>query len=92
MNVNINDNKQYIYFETTGEAVQSGCPQVIASCTQTKARHTYTKGKVHKKKEKKLTNVSFMYVCVAKNCEMLVFFLFSPRIVRIDNYLSESRF
>ena len=52
MNVNINDNKQYIYFETKGEAVQSGCPQVIASCTQTKARHTYTKGKVHKKRKK----------------------------------------
>ena len=34
-----------------------------------------------------------MYVCVAENCEMLVFFfLFSPTIVRIDNYLSESRF
>ena len=25
------------------------------------------------KKEKKLTNVSFMYVCVARNGEMLVF-------------------
>ena len=31
-----------------------------------------------KKRRKKLTNVSFMHVCVAKNCEMLVFFfLFS---------------
>ena len=33
------------------------------------------KGKVHKKKEKKLTNVSFMCVCVAKNGEMLGFLL-----------------
>ena len=49
-------------------------------------------GKGAQKKEKKLTNVSFMYVCVAENCEMLVCFLFSPTIVRIDNYLSESRF
>ena len=28
-----------------------------------------------KKKEKKLTSVSFMYVCVAENVELLVFFL-----------------
>ena len=34
-----------------------------------------TKGKVHKKSKKKLTSVSFMYVCVAGNGEMLVFFL-----------------
>ena len=35
------------------------------------------KGKVHRKKsKKKLTSVSFMYVCVAKNGEMLVFFSF----------------
>ena len=35
-----------------------------------------------KKKEKKVTSVSFMYVCVAGNGEMLVFFLlFSPTIV-----------
>ena len=47
---------------------------------------------MHKKKGKKLTNVSFMCVCVAENCEMLVFFLFSPTIGRIDNYLSELRF
>ena len=51
------------------------------------------KGKVHKKRETKLTNVSFMYVCVAENCEMLVFFpFFSSTIVQMDNYLSESRF
>ena len=31
-----------------------------------------------KKIEKKLTNVSFMYVCVAGNGEMLVFFSFFP--------------
>ena len=36
-------------------------------------------GKGAKKKEKKLTSVSFMYVCVAGNGEMLVFsLLFSP--------------
>ena len=36
-------------------------------------------GKGAKKKiEKKLTNVSFMYVCVAGNGEMLVFFSFFP--------------
>ena len=36
-------------------------------------------GKVQKnKKEKKLTNVSFMYVCVAGNGEMLVYFSFFP--------------
>ena len=42
-----------------------------------------TKGKVQKKKLKqKLTSVSFMYVCVAGNCEMLVFFsFFFPTIV-----------
>ena len=40
--------------------------------------------------EKKLTNVSFMYVCVAGNGEMLVFFfLFSPNNSLIDNSLSE---
>ena len=31
-----------------------------------------------KKLKKKLTNVSFMYVCVAGNGEMLVFFSFFP--------------
>ena len=39
------------------------------------------KGKVHEKKsKKKLTSVSFMYVCVAENAELLVFFLlfFAP--------------
>ena len=40
------------------------------------------KGKVQKKKGKKLTNVSFMYVCETENGEMLVFFsFFSPTIV-----------
>ena len=34
------------------------------------------KGKVHKKKKKKLTSVSFMYVCVAENAELLVFLSF----------------
>ena len=32
-----------------------------------------------KKKGKKLTSVSFMYVCVAGNGEMLVFFSFFPQ-------------
>ena len=35
------------------------------------------KGKVHEKEEeKKLTSVSFMYVCVADNAELLFFFTF----------------
>ena len=47
-------------------------------------------GKGSKKKlKKKLTNVSFMYVCVAGNGEMLVFFVFSPNNSLIDNSLSE---
>ena len=37
------------------------------------------KGKVQKKRKKKLTSVSFMYVCVAGNGEMLVFFSFFPK-------------
>ena len=47
------------------------------------------KGKVQKKDWKKLTSVSFMYVCVAKNGEMLVFFVFFPNNSLIDNSLSE---
>ena len=40
------------------------------------------KGAEKKIEEKKLTSVSFMYVCVAENGEMLVFFsFFSPTIV-----------
>ena len=36
----------------------------------------FNKGKVQKKKLKKIiTSVSFMYVCVAENVELLVFFL-----------------
>ena len=39
---------------------------------------------------KKLTSVSFMYVCVAENGEMLVFFfVFFPNNSLIDNSLSE---
>ena len=37
------------------------------------------KGKVQKKRKTKLTSVSFMYVCVAGNGEMLVFFPFFPQ-------------
>ena len=46
-------------------------------------KFNFTQGKVQKKKlKKKLTSVSFMYVCVAENGEMLVFFsFFSPTIV-----------
>ena len=45
-----------------------------------------SKGKVQKKRGKKLTSVSFMYVCVAGNGEMLVFFfLFSPNNSLIDH-------
>ena len=36
-------------------------------------------GKVQKKGKKKLISVSFMYVCVAGNGEMLVFFPFFPQ-------------
>ena len=39
-------------------------------------RRCWYKGKVHKKSKKKLTSVSFMYVCVAENVELLVFLLF----------------
>ena len=46
-----------------------------------------------KKLKTKLTSVSFMYVCVAENGEMLVFFSFSfPNNSLIDNSLSELRF
>ena len=40
---------------------------------------------------KKLTNVSFMYVCVAENTELLVFFTFFCTFP-IENSLSEGRF
>ena len=49
-------------------------------------------GKGAKKKnwKKKLTSVSFMYVCVAENGEMLVFFVvFFPNNSLIENSLSE---
>ena len=40
-------------------------------------RSEVCKGKVHNKKsKKKLTSVSFMYVCVAENADLLVFFYF----------------
>ena len=38
----------------------------------------YLRKGAKKKLKKKLTNVSFMYVCVAGNGEMLVFFSFFP--------------
>ena len=43
---------------------------------------SFAQEKVQKKEKKKLTSVSFMYVCVAENGEMLVFFsFFFPTIV-----------
>ena len=48
------------------------------------------KGAKKKKLKKKLTSASFMYVCVAENGEMLVFFsFFFPNNSLIDNSLSE---
>ena len=43
-------------------------------CTK-QSNQSCPEGKVHEKKsKKKLTSVSFMYVCVAENAELLVFF------------------
>ena len=36
----------------------------------------FTEGKVHEKSKTKLKSVSFMYVCVAENGEVLFFFSF----------------
>ena len=47
------------------------------------------KGAKKKIEEKKLTSVSFMYLCVVENGEMLVFFRFFPNNSLIDNSLSE---
>ena len=48
-----------------------------------------SKGKVHRKKsKKKLTSVSFMYVCVAENAELLIFFLLFFCTFPIGNFLS----
>ena len=44
-------------------------------------QHTTVLGKGAKKRGKKLTSVSFMYVCVAGNGEMLVFFSFLPQTI-----------
>ena len=38
----------------------------------------FPKGKVHKKTEKKLTNVSLVCMCVGRKSEMSVFFCFFP--------------
>ena len=52
----------------------------------------YDKGKVQKKRKNKLTSVSFMYVCVAGNGEMLVFFsFFPPTIVKKTCTLGEKK-
>ena len=42
------------------------------------------------KKVKKLTSVSFMYVCVAENAELLVFFYFLDALASLDLKLSVS--
>ena len=47
---------------------------------------------MQKKSKKKLTSVSFMYVCVAENAELLVFFLLFFCTFPIGNFLSEGRF
>ena len=47
---------------------------------------------MQKNKEKKLTSVSFMYVCVAENADLLVFFLLFFCTFPIGNFLSEGRF
>ena len=39
-------------------------------------RLTLRKGAKQKKLKQKLTSVSFMYVCVAENADLLVFFYF----------------
>ena len=52
--------------------------------------HNILRERCIEKKIKKLTSVSFMYVCVAENGEMLVFFLvFFPNNSLIENSLSE---
>ena len=52
------------------------------------SNHKYlcrTKGKMQRKKsKKKLTSVSFMYVCVAENADLLVFFTFFLHLPLID--------
>ena len=41
---------------------------------------------IEKKSKKKLTSVSFMYVCVAENVELLVFFTFLLRFAIFQNF------
>ena len=54
--------------------------------------HDFLRGRCTKQKsKKKLTSVSFMYVCVAENAELLVFFTFFCTFP-IGNFLSEGRF
>ena len=80
--------------ENGGELSDDDWREEIVSNTETvevlfhtDGSHRYTgwrlqwgKGKVQKtKRKKKLTSVSFMYVCVAGNGEMLVFFPFFPQ-------------
>ena len=63
-----------------GKSDRSKAPPIIALISSSLALN---KGKVQKKKlKKKLTSVSFMYVCEAENGEMLGFFsFFFPTIV-----------
>ena len=75
--------------KVTRRAARREITPKIASGTWFKIDHL--RERCRKKKLKtKLTNVSFMYVCVAGNGEMLVFFLvFSSNNSVIDNSLSE---
>ena len=48
-----------------------------------------SKGKVHEKKsKKKLTSVSFIYVCVGENVELLVFFPFFLHLPIISTFIN----
>ena len=85
--------KQKIFFRVYSQnketiTILKGRCKLEDACT---AGLLASKGKGAKKKlKKKLTSVSFMYVCVVENGEMLVFFfLFFPNNSLIDNSVSE---
>ena len=66
-----------------GQQMVIHAPPGGTTCIGSNFGHQVVLGKGAKKRRKKLTNVSFMYVCVAGNGEMLVFFFsfFPPTIV-----------
>ena len=64
--------------ETDGWAFKNKLASLVATLVWNYDPLTYLGKGAQKKLEKKLTNVSFMYVCVAGNGEMLVFFSFFP--------------